>query len=482
MKEKIVNLFKEHWLPLTLALGLSIGFILLFSHSTSPASWYYNGKNSSVAITISKGWYFDIIPYKDLFASDAPWMYLLGSIGFGIGNMNKGGIISVQICNLFLFLCALYYTTRLYTKNKWYTCMVLCICIPLLKQNYPDGMYAEEFMLPVIGWTYYCIAKYFKTFQLHWYDACIFGISIGITLMCLPQAIYTLLPIVFVYIHDFIHHHKQAFVFFLITLFISACIILPFLYYFYQNGCLQQFIYNVFIYQEDIYRKTIGTSYFYKHFFTLRFPTIALCIASFLFIIQKKYLAAISWGILGVVEVFIFLQINLEEVRSLYTVGNIAILCISIYPYLQSKKAILQISSIGMIALSFYSLYANDFNQAIRYTQIYSMYNNEGWEGLMENIPSEEYDSFVVYGNDTMQNTYLLTNAMPCYPYFYSQDALAEEDEAYKQDILTTFQEGNAKWILTDHSHEIIQEVLDTRYTLIESSNSYSIYKLNDIS
>ena len=75
MKEQTYRTLKEHWLPVTLAFGLSIAFILLFSHSISPLSWYYNGTDSCINVTIARGWYFDIIPYKDLFAENGPWIY-----------------------------------------------------------------------------------------------------------------------------------------------------------------------------------------------------------------------------------------------------------------------------------------------------------------------------------------------------------------------------------------------------------------------
>lgn len=482
-KEKIVRIFQEQWFPFILALGLSVGFILLFSHTSSPSSWYYNGKDSTIALTAARGWHFHLIPYKDLYVTDGPWGYWIASIGIGMAYGNKGGAIIAQILNLFLFLLSVYYIARLKTKNLFYHCAVLFLTVIFLAQAYPDGMYEEEFLLPWIGWSYYTFLHYVYNRKYHFIHSIVFGTSLGICILSSLKGINALcIPLIVYSILLFKNSHRSFFQHLLLFLSGCALITLPFFFYFYKQGCFNDFIHAVYVYDDTDRITTLLSSYYYQKMFFIRFTAISLFFTSILHFFNKEKIEGITWLITGILELIYFLQINLVSVYSLYCVGNIVLLSNAILEtfHLVNHKQITSVVSAftSLICILYFAFtkYAN----VISYSYNYTIYHNQGWEGLMEQIPSEDYDSIVFYGNSGLENAYALTNAMPCYKYFYTQDVLAANDETVKEAIIDTFQNGDAKWILTNHSIDTIKDILDERYTLIQKTNTYNLYQLTE--
>lgn len=484
MKNKVYNIVREQWFPWILCIGLTVGFILLFSHTTSPSSWYYNGKSSTIAVTIARGWHFGIVPYKDLYGTDGPWGYFLGSIGVGLAYGNKSGCIIPQLINMFLFLLSVYYISRLVSKNIFYNCTTLFLTVIFLSQSYPDGMYEEEFLLPWIGWTYYLVFSYIRNRNKHHFIFSFFyGLSIGVSILSSLKGLNALcIPIIITWILLLKDKQYQSFIQNIFAFIIGcACIVLPFFIYFYKQGCFSDFIHAVYVYDDRERITTVLSSYYYKKMFFIRFTAISLFFTSILSFIDHHITEAILCLLTGILELIYFLRINLVDVYSLYCVINIVLLSNSVIEVFTLDKHIkinTVVSSITSIICILYFAFTK-YSSVISYSYNYTIYHNQGWEGLVENIPSEDYDSVVFYGNSAMQNAYALTNAMPCYKYFYDQDAMANKDETIKEDIIDTFKNGTAKWILTNHSISTIEEILDERYTLVEKTNTYNLYQLN---
>ncbi len=480
MKEKIYILQKRHRLPLTVILLLSVGFILLFSKSTSPISYYYNGNDSSIPITIARGWYYNIIPYQDFFTTNGPWMYWISRIGIAMLHGNKCGIMIIQIMNLFLFLLSVYSITQLVTKNKIYACTVLCITTVLLKGNYPDGMYSEEFLLPWIGWSYYFVLHYFQQHSLSYMHALFFGITLGITIMCNISGLIALIPILFVFIHVLFQKQWKKLLYDLLLVIVGcSLIVIPFIVYFYHQGCLDSMLYDVFEYQTDTFFHTTKTSYYYKTVLYLRIPVFLSFLSCIFSLFKKKYIHSFIYACIGFIESYYFLQMDFSTNLSMFCIMNVPLFCNSLFELFPSQSHP-KTSTILCCTLSFlflYRLYDKDIQRSIYTAQQYSIYNNQGWEGLLENIPSEDYDKLVVYGSNKMNNAYLLSNAMPCYKYFFLQDKIATQDEYLKQEIIQTFQTKLAKWILCDTHNETIQNLLDSDYECIDHTSIYSLYK-----
>lgn len=484
MKNKVYNIVKEQWFPYILCIGLTVGFILLFSHTTSPSSWYYNGKTSTIAVTIARGWHFGIIPYKDLYGTDGPWAYFLGSIGVGLAYGNKSGCIIPQLINMLLFLLSVYYISRLISKNVFYNCAALILITIFLAQSYPDGMYEEEFLLPWIAWSYYFVFTFLKERNAHHFlKSFFYGLSAGICILSSCKGLNALcIPVLFVWFLLIKNKQYKSFLQNILSFLAGcACIVLPFFIYFYQQGCFSDFIHAVYIYDDREKINTLLSSYYYKKLFFIRFTAISLFFTSLLSFYNHHKSEGIICLLTGILELVYFLQINLVEVYSLYCVINIVLLSNSIleaFHLSKHEKVNAAVSCItSLICILYFAL--TEFSTVISYSYNYTIYHVQGWESLVETIPSEDYDSIVFYGNSALENAYALTNAMPCYKYFYDQDVFANKDETLKEDIIETYSNGEAKWIVTNHSISTIEDILDERYTLVKKTNTYNLYQLN---
>lgn len=72
---------------------------------------------------------------------------------------------------------------------------------------------------------------------------------------------------------------------------------------------------------------------------------------------------------------------------------------------------------------------------------------DRGWDSLIEEIPEEERDQFVAYGDNRFKELYLLNNISPCYKYFVIQEWHASMSEKTREDIHSVFDTCRAKWI-----------------------------------
>lgn len=478
MEKKIKDVFQTHWFPVLFAFVLALGFILVFSSSTSPLSYYYNGDSSSPAITVARGWYYDFIPYKDLFSSEGPWMYFLGKVGITLAHGNKTGIAIIQIMNLFLFLLSIYMMTTLTTNNKFYSCVVLVIVCCILKCNYPDGFYPEEFLLPIYGFSLYCFLTRNKHTVI---KSFFFGLFIGITIMCAYQYTLIFITITILYLLSLLLNKEWKK--FLLSI---ACIVLgilliitPFYLYFKNNNCLDEFIYDVFQYNKDIYYTNERYSYVYKKLVLLRYPALFLLVISVIGLFKKKYLESISFLILCFIEIYVFYSLKIESQYSMFIVGNTVLLTNALFELLPLKELETNIFCLICATIPIYFLFT--FIYPIYTSRIYSyqnIYHNEGWEGLLDNIDSVDFDSIVFYGTPSLNNAYLNSNEMPVYKYFYEQDDLIENNETLKEDILDTYNTLKAKWIITNKPSSQIKDILDEHYALVEKTGMYYIYLL----
>lgn len=467
-------------IPILLAITLSILFILVFSSSTSPLSYYYNGDTVSPSITIARGWYYDFVPYKDLFAQDAPWMYWICKIGVSLAHGNKTGIAIIQVINLFLFLLSIYFISLTISNNKYFHCFTLLAITALLKINYTDGIYPQEFLLPTYGWLIY----FFLTRDSHIQIKSFFiGICLGITCVTIPQAIILYLPFVFMFLFSILKRKKyQSFFISLILLILSSTlIILPFIIYFKQQNCFSEMI--QYIFHTDKNMNFIGerTSYFYKKFFIYRFPTISLLFTSLLCLFKKKYFNAITYACASILQIYVFYQLFLTEHYSMFLVSNSIVLIIEIYEFLPNVQTTWKQVLIPLLCSLLPIYYLITSYYPLMSSRIYSyqnIYHNEGWEGLLDNIDSEDFDSLVFYGTPSLNNAYLNSNEMPVYKYFYEQDDLIQDNEDLKEDILNTFNTLQAKWIITNKVSPLIQDILDAHYALVEKTGMYYIYLL----
>ena len=110
----------------------------------------------------------------------------------------------------------------------------------------------------------------------------------------------------------------------------------------------------------------------------------------------------------------------------------------------------------------------------------YSVRRTRIWELLVDEIPEDELDRFVVYGNNEFKEVYLLKDLMPCYKYFVIQDWQGSMSPETREAIHDSFATRKAKWILTDGEGEIIRDILEESYTDVDGIDQFHLFRLTD--
>ena len=100
------------------------------------------------------------------------------------------------------------------------------------------------------------------------------------------------------------------------------------------------------------------------------------------------------------------------------------------------------------------------------------------YESLLFQIPNDESDSFVAYGDNRFKELYLAYDMTPAYKYFVIQEWHASFSDFVKSDIHSVFKNGNAKWILAASETSNISDVLQERYEVYDSVDDYVLYKM----
>jgi len=102
------------------------------------------------------------------------------------------------------------------------------------------------------------------------------------------------------------------------------------------------------------------------------------------------------------------------------------------------------------------------------------------YDSLVDRIPQEDRDEVIFY--NCMASIYLKHDIQPIYRYFVFQDNQCIVSQEHMERICEEFATCRAKWVLTYGSVvERNRKVLQERYTMIDESEGYALYRRNDL-
>lgn len=238
-----------------------VAFGILFVCSRSSFLYPCNDWNDANSyFTMGKALMNGQIIYRDLYDQKGPYLYLLYGIAYLISHDSFAGVFLIEIICISAFLFSCYQVMRLYCSRT-----IACLLLPVLaavilsSKCFYWGGAAEEFCLPLLGFSFYHSLRYFKeqypentpSFRLIFFN----GIFAGIIM----QVKYTMLGFYFAWMgmmvlayllkKDFKGFFKGC----LIFLGAMAATAVPWLIFFGIHGALgdwyQCYIYNnVFLY------------------------------------------------------------------------------------------------------------------------------------------------------------------------------------------------------------------------------------------
>lgn len=287
-------------------IGIAFLYLILFSVSTSPLHLDYfsdyGGTYSASKILIGKGISQNLLPYKDLFGTDGPILYIFEAIGWFFGN-GKCGVFLIQLICLSLVLIFTYKTLKLFVSEK-IAYIFTCIMIIFIFAFYGIGNNEEEFCLTFTMIGVYIVFNYLSNFCKNNFETLspklgfILGICFGIVLMIKINEIF---PFVGILIGLIIFMKKDNLFKNIINILLGALIIvIPcFIYYYFKDG-LNEMVYGAFLY--NIKYMTIGFSD--KNILIRKIikslPCLFLILSSILYSMKKNKVIGIFSCILGI--------------------------------------------------------------------------------------------------------------------------------------------------------------------------------------
>ena len=469
-------------------------FVLLASFSTSPLYTFYYGGDSAQFQTIGRGWANGLIPYRDLFDHKGPIIFFADMLGFTLTG-TRTGIVIVQIIGMFFTLIALFRISQLITNKKIYGIVTVIMSLIVLTLVYSDGNLTEEYCLPFLTISTYFQAKYLyeysfsndKTLQHCPLFAGFYGFTFGV---CFLTRITNGITVsVGVLVISIILLKKRQYLNLLRNALYFICgitvITIPFILYFAYYGALGEFFYATIQYNLEYQNHMSSwlstcTGSDVVQFSILYFSSYSIFFTAILALLRRKYSWAMYCMICGILESYLFLSGALYSQYAIVMLPQFLLLLNEIVLLTQADCSIASLKIIFLAAITIFCHTALErfIASPIDMRNTYSHLNEIGYEALLDIIPQNERDSFVAYGDNSLKTIYLLHNLQPYYKYFSIQEWHSSFSPYIKNEIHKTFQEGNVLWILTGFSTDNINDVLETRYSLIAEAGDYKLYRL----
>ncbi len=155
MKNK--NFWIVGWILLT-------SLLLLLICSRSSFLYPCNDWNDANSyFTMGKALMNGQVLYRDVYDQKGPYLYLLYGIAYLISHTTFIGVFLLEILSVSLFLCDSYFIMKLFVRKP-----IALFLLPLMgavmfsSKSFYWGGAAEEFCLPMLGWSLFFGIKYFR--------------------------------------------------------------------------------------------------------------------------------------------------------------------------------------------------------------------------------------------------------------------------------------------------------------------------------
>lgn len=479
------------WVYLFL-LFVGLVFVLNFSYSTSPLTPYYWGGDTAQFLTIGKAWYLGKIPYKEMFNHKGPFIFFVDMIGFALTRGKSAtGVFALQAVFMLFSLTAFYKLGRLFLDSASFgimTCLVALICTKL---NYVEGNTVEEYCIPFIAWSLYGVTKWFKGEDHALHDpmwAFVYGLTFGVCLLTRVTNAITIVPSIGIIFFLLLYRKKYKNILqnmggFLVGFFV---IVLPFSLYFAYKNCFYEYIDGMILYNVKyanarkswIFNATsadvIG---FIKNFFV----AWSILLAALLCALRKNYLLSFYYALTGIAELWLFMGGDNFGQYAYVCLPQVCLLIGEIACSIRKNgcEEILSIVSVQILCWFMGICILDSMSVAPEIHRNFRNRYDRGWDSLIAEIPEEDKNSFVAYGDNRLKELYLLNDIMPCYKYFSIQEWHASMSTETQEKIHETFATCQAKWILVGGETTVINDILESAYKLVDSNGDYMLYRLN---
>lgn len=491
-KENIVNTNSRKIRNAIIFFVISLIFVIFYSISTSPLYSTY-GVDSAVFQTIGKYWAEDgvrsLIPYLDMFDHKGPLIYLIDAFGYHLTG-DKNGILFIQVITIFIFCLCIYKIGRIELLERRAIFWTL-INLFFLASCYEDGNMTEEYALPFIAYSLYCIYRYVgncRTVSMNKktvYDhrprcAVVYGLTFGVCLMTRVTNALSVCIGVLVITSVLVLARKWKNLLHNVIGFLTGIllIVVPFMIYFGLHGAVYDFWYGTLLYNLDyvsasswIWKQDVSYIKLMAYVIYILYSCIPMAITGIISLHKKMYAKGVFMLLTGLSSMLYLISSN--------TYRHYSIIMIPYFMLIICEIIKLNSAIVNKYILTL--LFVLTLGSSMASTGIMIISNikqeNKGYEELLAYVPDTEIES--VIGYNMPSSMYLEYDIAPYYAYFHHQDWMGEKSSTLMKKIRTTFLEGNVKWILVKGDFVGIQDILDSKYIHIKSySDGSSIEKL----
>ncbi|NDW17657.1 hypothetical protein D0T53_01845 [Dysgonomonas sp. 216] len=225
-------------------------FILLFFCTESSPLYYINQwADVNIYFNIGKTMLNGQVLYQDIFDHKGPLIFFIYSIGYTISNNSFLGIFILSSLFLFIGLCYVYLTARLFLNNFLSVIVSFIFSLFILTNSYSGGS-AEEFIVMLLAVSLYYFIKYFNNIsqkpnkKILFIQGFIFATILFIKINLIS---FFFFPLLIIALFDFYNKNFKNFLS-NITYFTlgMSLITIPLILYFIFNNAFNDFIFGYF--------------------------------------------------------------------------------------------------------------------------------------------------------------------------------------------------------------------------------------------
>ena len=468
--------------------------VTFFSFTTS---WLYDKPlmyDSAVFQLIGKNWAEGRIPYKDLWELKGPLVFLPSALGYWLLG-SKLGVYIIQLFNLTITFFVIQ-KTFLLEFNRKSSILLTGVSAIYFAVLYESGNTVEEYLLPLLSYAFYLLYCYInncieaKEYDLPWRYAFTFGCVLGFSLMSrLTNAISICAAVAVVGIILIIHRRWGNLIKSSIW-FIGGFLVLtiPFIFYFYLKGAIEEMWYGTFLFGLEYAGNSgfdIFTLFGARHIL-LRFANCYLLLLTVFLILKFNPLrrfAGVMWLVIVLLTTFVFLRLNAFGHYYIITLPFIPVIITELHKLWKVNKEEWTLFLLKCVIILYIVLgVVGITNNLLNYYLIFHDYKELAvYERIVNKLPPDFRNSFIAYDCDP--EFYLYFNIFPKYPYYAGQSPLMYYGASIRSKIQSFFENGNAKFMVVYGTPDMLDNIVNKRYSFLFSENStrggkYYVYLL----
>ena len=487
MIEKSNVMMLPRWFNLFFCFVISFVVVMFYSTSTSFLYTEPSAGDSAIFMTIGKYWAEGFVPYVDLWDSKGPMIFFINAIGFTLAH-SKYGVFILQLISLTI---AAYYIFKLYKSvfsHSW-SLSLTALSIFSMGMIYDGGNTAEEYLLPFLTYSFYCIYRYSESYEqsifshpIRW--AFVYGFVLSFSLLTrLTNAVGVCVAVAFISLllisrREWKNLLQNAIAFLLGFL----VLLLPFIIYFSKKNALDEMWYGTLFYNIDYAGKSGFSITGFRGLlgFLLRFVDSYFLVLVSLVVLaynRKHKTSALLWLFVSGFTLFWFLKSN---GFGHYVLIALPYSCIGIV-LLKSindecggpTRKVLMCSCIGFYALM---VFAGCIYSSWLFNQLYRTNSNlMECREVLRDLPADYKQSFLAY--NCTPDLYIYIDTRPYCRFFAIQDWAVKCSASLLPKVKTTLTEKTPTWfLLRGKPSYVIEDLLVNEYAKYKEAKGYTLY------